>query len=211
MQNPPSEYDTGPPTERVMMYKGRNSRYFKLAKKVAICSQNTDYKHGAVLVKGGSVLNTCCNKNRLVSFASRFCTEHDGTSTLHAELGAKMLEGAEQFPVLKAGHIIALEHHEKWDGSGYPNGKKGEEIHLYARIIAIADVFDALSSKRVYKDPMSLEKVLEIMKSDAGTHFDPNLIELFLNNLDQFLEIKEKYQDDDSAHTIMDIIKGINN
>ena len=130
---------------------------------------------------------------------------------LHAELGAKMLEGAEQFPVLKAGHIIALEHHEKWDGSGYPNRKKGEEIHLYARIIAIADVFDALSSKRVYKDPMSLEKVLEIMKSDAGTHFDPNLIELFLNNLDQFLEIKEKYQDDDSAHTIMDIIKGINN
>lgn len=88
MHNPPSEYDTGPPTERVMMYKGRNSRYFKLAKKIATCSQNTDYKHGAVLVKGGSVLNTSCNKNRLVSFASRFCTEHNGTSTLHAELGA---------------------------------------------------------------------------------------------------------------------------
>jgi putative two-component system response regulator len=128
---------------------------------------------------------------------------------MHAELGAKMLEGAEQFPVLKAGRIIALEHHEKFDGSGYPAGKKGEDIHLYARIIAIADVFDALSSRRVYKEPMPLERVLEIMQKDAGTHFDPKLIELFLNNLDQFLEIKDTYVDDDNAHTIMDIIHGI--
>ncbi|MBC8236788.1 MAG: response regulator [Helicobacteraceae bacterium] len=127
----------------------------------------------------------------------------------HAALGAKMLEGADQFPVLKAGHVIALEHHEKWDGSGYPNQKAGEDIHLYARIVAIADVFDALSSKRCYKEPMPLEKVLGIMKNDAGTHFDPNLIELFLNNLDQFLAIKETYKDDDNAHTIMDIISGI--
>lgn len=127
----------------------------------------------------------------------------------HAVLGAKMLEGAEQFPVLKAGHIIALEHHEKWDGSGYPHGKSGEDIDLYARIIAIADVFDALSSKRCYKEPMPLEKVLSIMKNDSGTHFDPNLAKLFLDNLDKFLEIKEKYKDDDNAHTIMDIINGI--
>ena len=127
----------------------------------------------------------------------------------HAALGAKMLEGADDYPVLKAGHIIALEHHEKWDGSGYPNGKKGEDIHLYARIITIADVFDALSSKRCYKEPMPMEKVLSIMENDAGTHFDPVLAKLFLDNLDQFLEIKEKYQDDDTAHTIMDIINGI--
>ena len=126
----------------------------------------------------------------------------------HAALGAKMLEGAEQFPVLQAGHVIALEHHEKYDGSGYPNGKQGEDIHLYARIIAIADVFDALSSKRVYKESMDLEKVLGIMKADTGTHFDPKLIELFLNNLDQFLEIKETYKDDDNVHSIMDIING---
>ena len=127
----------------------------------------------------------------------------------HAALGAKMLEGADKFPVLKAGHVIALEHHEKWDGSGYPNAKKGEEIHLYARIITVADVFDALSSKRVYKEAMDLEKVLSIMKNDSGTHFDPHLVDLLLNNLDQFLEIKEKYKDDDNAHTIMDIIHGI--
>ena len=127
----------------------------------------------------------------------------------HAALGARMLEGAEQFPVLKAGHIIALQHHEKWDGTGYPNAIKGEDIHLYARIIAIADVFDALSSKRCYKEPMPLDKVLTIMKQDSGTHFDPELTQLFLDNLDKFLEIKERYKDEENAHTIMDIINGI--
>jgi len=114
----------------------------------------------------------------------------------HAKLGSQMLEGAERFPVLNAGKIIALEHHEKWDGSGYPNGLAKEEISLYARIITIADVFDALSSKRCYKEPMPLEKVLSIMKNDAGTHFDPTLIEVFLENIDKFLEIKEIYKDE---------------
>ena len=127
----------------------------------------------------------------------------------HAALGAKMLEGADKFPVLKAGHTIALQHHEKWDGSGYPNGLAGEDIHLYARIVAIADVFDALSSKRCYKEPMPLETVLMIMKKDAGTHFDPNLVELFLANLDKFLAIQEKYKDDENAKGIMDIINEI--
>ena len=88
MSNPPSEYDAGPPIERIMAYRGRNARYFNLARKVALCSEQSDYKHGAVLVKGGSVINTSCNKNRLVSFGARFCTEHDGVATLHAELGA---------------------------------------------------------------------------------------------------------------------------
>ena len=71
-----------------MAYRGRNARYFNIARKTALCSAQTDYKHGAVLVKGGSVISTSCNKNRLVSFGSRFCTEHDGIATLHAELGA---------------------------------------------------------------------------------------------------------------------------
>ncbi|MDY0233101.1 MAG: response regulator [Sulfurimonas sp.] len=115
----------------------------------------------------------------------------------HSVIGAKMLEGAERFPVINAGRIIALQHHEKWDGSGYPSGLSGKDIHLYARIIAIADVFDALSSKRCYKEAMELDKVLDIMKKDSGTHFDPLLITLFLNNLDEFLKIKEKYLDEE--------------
>ena len=124
----------------------------------------------------------------------------------HAQLGADMLACDKEYPVLKAGYQIALEHHEKYDGSGYPNGKKGDDIHLYARIVAIADVFDALSSKRCYKDAMPLEKTLEIMKKDAGTHFDPSLINLFLNNLDKFLEIKDKYKDDENIYSILDLI-----
>ncbi len=124
----------------------------------------------------------------------------------HALLGAKMLEDSEQFPVLQAGHIIALEHHEKYDGTGYPYGKKGEEIHLYARIVAIADVFDALSSKRVYKDPMPLDKTLAIINNDAGTHFDAYLVELFMDNLDDFLAIRERFPDSDNYHSILDLI-----
>ena len=82
------EYDDGPLIERIMSYRGRNSRYFNSARKAALCSEQSDYKHGAVLIKGGSVINTSCNKNRLVSFGSRFCKDHDGVATLHAELGA---------------------------------------------------------------------------------------------------------------------------
>jgi len=115
----------------------------------------------------------------------------------HSIIGAKMLEGAERFPVINAGRIIALQHHEKWDGTGYPNGLSGEDIHLYARIVTVADVFDALSSKRCYKEAMPLEKVLNIIKQDAGVHFDPSLVELFFNNLDKFLKIKEKYKDEE--------------
>jgi deoxycytidylate deaminase len=88
MSTAPAEYDAGPLTERVMVYRGRNSRYFNVARKAALCSEQSDYKHGAVVVKGGSVINTSCNKNRLASFGSRFCKEHDGIATLHAELGA---------------------------------------------------------------------------------------------------------------------------
>jgi len=117
----------------------------------------------------------------------------------HVAIGAKMLEGAERFPVISAGQIIAMQHHEKWDGSGYPKGLKAQEIHIYARIICIADVFDALSSKRCYKEPMPLEKVLDIIKKDTGTHFDPSLVPLLLDNLDQFLRIKETYKDDENT------------
>jgi deoxycytidylate deaminase len=88
MSNQSKEYDDGPLIERIVNYRGRNSRYFNIARKAALCSEQSDYKHGAVLIKGGSIINTSCNKNRLVSFGSRFCKDHDGVATLHAELGA---------------------------------------------------------------------------------------------------------------------------
>jgi len=112
----------------------------------------------------------------------------------HASLGYDMLNCSSK-PILQAAAIVANEHHEKWDGSGYPNATKGEDIHIYGRITAVADVFDALGSNRVYKKAWELEKILELFKEQSGKHFDPKIVELFIKNLDRFLEIRDKFQD----------------
>jgi putative two-component system response regulator len=113
----------------------------------------------------------------------------------HTLIGGEILDNADKFPVINMGQIIALQHHEKYDGSGYPYGLKGSEIHLYARIVAIADVFDALSSVRVYKKAFSIQESLTIMRSERGKQFDPKLFDLFIENICDFIAIKEKYQD----------------
>ena len=112
----------------------------------------------------------------------------------HSELGYEMLKGSER-PILKAAAIVAKEHHEKWDGSGYPNGTATDNIHIYGRITAIADVFDALGSRRVYKEAWELEKILDLFKEERGKHFDPKLVDIMFKNLDKFLEIRDRYQD----------------
>lgn len=112
----------------------------------------------------------------------------------HAEIGAEIL-GAGASDYVNMGSIIALSHHEKWDGSGYPSGLSGEDIPLAGRICAVADVFDALTSKRPYKEAFSVEKSLEIMKQGRGTHFDPMMLDAFLDNMDTVLAIKAKYAD----------------
>lgn len=114
---------------------------------------------------------------------------------LHTEIGGKILSDAESYPVIKAGSIIAWQHHEKWDGSGYPCGLKAEEIHLFARIVSIVDVFDALSSERSYKKAFPLDKVITIMKEGRCSFFDPNLLDLFLYNIESFVEIREQLKD----------------
>ncbi|HIP55605.1 MAG TPA: HD domain-containing protein [Arcobacter sp.] len=112
----------------------------------------------------------------------------------HSILGYEMLKGSDR-PIIKAAAIVALEHHEKYDGSGYPNGTAGEDIHIYGRITAIADVFDALGSKRVYKEAWDLNRILDLFKEEKGKQFDPKLVDLFLDNLDKFLSIKDRYKD----------------
>ena len=125
----------------------------------------------------------------------------------HARIGGLMLQDGESYPIIKAGQVIASQHHEKYDGSGYPKGIKGEEIHIYARIVAIADVFDALSSKRVYKPAFELSKTLAIMKEGKGTHFDPTLIDLFMEHVEKFLEIQKALPDTEDAPHILNIIE----
>ena len=112
----------------------------------------------------------------------------------HAQIGYEILKNSKR-DILQAAAIVSYTHHEKWNGSGYPLGIKGEDIHIFGRITAIADVFDALGSERVYKKAWPLEKILELFKDEKGKHFDPNLIDIFMENLDEFLEIREKYKD----------------
>ncbi len=112
----------------------------------------------------------------------------------HAQIGFEMLNHSER-PILKTAAIVAGEHHEKWDGSGYPNQKPGIDIHIFGRITALADVFDALGSDRVYKKVWPLDKIIEVIREEKGKHFDPDLVSHFLDNLDKFLEIRNWYLD----------------
>jgi response regulator RpfG family c-di-GMP phosphodiesterase len=112
----------------------------------------------------------------------------------HPAIGHQILANSER-PILKAASIIALQHHEKFDGSGYPSGLKGEKIHVFARIVAIADVFDALSHARCYKPAWPIEEVLKVMREGSGFHFDPVLLELFINNIEVFILLKEQLHD----------------
>jgi len=114
---------------------------------------------------------------------------------LHTTIGGKILAEAKRFPVIDMGSIIAMQHHERWDGSGYPSGIRGEEIHIFARIVTIVDMFDALSSERPYKKAFPLEKTLGIMKEDRGVFSDPTLFDIFLSNIGSFIEIREKLKD----------------
>ena len=111
----------------------------------------------------------------------------------HTTIGGKILNS--NSPTIVTARAIAMSHHEKWDGSGYPYGLKAEEIPLYGRICAIADVFDALTMERPYKQPWPIEKAVDLIKEGAGRHFDPTLVQAFLDCLPKILHIREIYQD----------------
>ncbi|MBN2894622.1 MAG: response regulator [Campylobacterales bacterium] len=109
----------------------------------------------------------------------------------HAHLGAKML-GSTELPLLRMASIVCKQHHEKYDGSGYPEKLSGDQIHIYARIVAIADVFDALLFPRAYKRAWSIDEVVRYLHDNRGSHFDPQLVDLVLEHLDRFLAIYDQ-------------------
>lgn len=132
----------------------------------------------------------------------RFTPEEFAVMQTHSEIGGNIVKdvlGNTDQELIQMSSDVAHYHHEKWDGTGYPNGLKGEEIPLSARIMAVADVFDALVSKRVYKDAMSIEEAYRILEKDAGTHFDPELVQVFVAIKDQVMtylkEVEEKESD----------------
>jgi len=107
----------------------------------------------------------------------------------HAQIGYDMLK-VSKGRVLQAAAVIALQHHEKFDGSGYPKGLKGADIHIYGRITGIADVFDALGAERVYKKAWALDQIFAYFHEQSGRHFDPEILEVFFNNLDEVLAVR---------------------
>ena len=125
----------------------------------------------------------------------RFNNEERKIMDTHAELGYSMIKNSER-PLLKAASIVAYEHHEKWNGKGYPRGLKGEEIHIYGRITALADVFDALGSDRVYKRAWDDDRIFNLFREERGEHFDPDLIDKFFENIEEILEVREYFKDE---------------
>lgn len=113
----------------------------------------------------------------------------------HTTIGYNLLKKSKR-DILKAAAIVAHEHHERYDGGGYPRGLKGNEIHIYGRITAVADVFDALGSSRVYKKAWVMNDILRLFKEQRGKQFDPEMVDILFDNLDKFLEIKKKYEDE---------------
>ncbi len=114
----------------------------------------------------------------------------------HTSIGAIMLESCGS-PIIRTAAIIALTHHEKWDGSGYPLGLSGEDIPLEGRVTAVADVFDALSTKRPYKAPMPIEQCFSILRESRGSHFDPQVVDAFFTRRDEILRIQIEFADVD--------------
>jgi len=107
----------------------------------------------------------------------------------HTTIGATILADSKA-EILQLAHQIAISHHEKWNGKGYPHGFSGDKIPIAGRIVGLADVFDALTSKRPYKDPFPVEVALDIIKKERGEHFDPDVVDVFFENIDEILKIK---------------------
>ena len=114
---------------------------------------------------------------------------------MHTSMGLDIMNTCSS-PVMKMGAVIAETHHEKWDGSGYPQGLSGEDIPIEGRITALADVFDALSSRRPYKEPMAWSECLAILKKGRGSHFDPRVLDAFLARQKEILQIRNRLSDE---------------
>jgi response regulator RpfG family c-di-GMP phosphodiesterase len=154
-------------------------------------------EHEAELVRIASPMHDVGKigiKDAILNKPGKLTAEEYKNMQDHPVIGFNILNKSTR-PVFKAAAIIAHEHHERWDGNGYPRGMIGEETHIYGRIVGLVDVFDAIFSNRVYRRAMPLEQALGIIRDEAGHHFEPRLAELFLDNLPKFLAIAEQYED----------------
>lgn len=129
----------------------------------------------------------------------KFESEEWEVMKTHSAIGANILDGDDfDSDLMKLAREIAQTHHEKWDGSGYPNGLSGEEIPLVGRIAALADVFDALTSTRPYKKAWTVEAAVDLIKENSGSHFDPDLVAVFLEQLPEIIKIREQFSESEN-------------
>ena len=177
--------ETGNHVKRVAQYSKVLALYYGLEREEAEMLKQASPMHDIGKV---AIPDAILNK------PGRFDEHERKIMDTHAKLGYEMLKHSSR-PLLKCAAIVALEHHEKWDGTGYPRGLKDEEIHIYGRITALADVFDALGSDRVYKKAWDDERIFNLFKEERGKHFDPTLIDIFFEHLEEFLAIRKQFQD----------------
>ena len=178
--------ETGNHVKRVAEYSKLLAIYYGLDEKEAEMLKQASPMHDIGKV---AIPDAILNK------PGRFDETEREIMNTHAALGYEMLKHSNR-PLLKMAAIVANEHHEKWDGSGYPNGLKAENIHIYGRITALADVFDALGSHRVYKKAWDDKKIFNLFKEEKAKHFDPKLVDIFFEHLEEFLKIRETFKDE---------------
>ncbi len=177
--------ETGNHVKRVAEYSKLLARYYGLSEEEAEMLKQASPMHDIGKV---AIPDAILNK------PGRFDPQERRIMDTHAALGYEMLKHSQR-PLLQTAAIVAYEHHEKFDGSGYPRGLKGEEIHIYGRITALADVFDALGSDRVYKKAWEDAKIFALFHEERGKHFDPKLVDIFFAHLDEILEIRKRFED----------------
>ncbi len=177
--------ETGNHVKRVAEYSKLLALYYGLDPKEAEMLKQASPMHDIGKV---AIPDAILNK------PGRFDESEREIMNTHSQLGFDMLKHSNR-PLLKCAATVALEHHEKWDGTGYPRKLKGEDIHIYGRITALADVFDALGSDRCYKKAWDDERIFNLFKEERGKHFEPKLIDIFFEHLDEFLQIREDLKD----------------
>jgi response regulator RpfG family c-di-GMP phosphodiesterase len=177
--------ETGNHVKRVAQYSKLLALHYGLSSKEAHMLKLASPMHDIGKV---AIADAILNK------PGRFDAQERTIMETHAKLGYDMLKHSQR-ALLKMAAIISYEHHEKWDGTGYPQGKKSEDIHIYGRITALADVFDALGSDRCYKKAWDDEKIFALFKEERGKHFDPKLVDIFFEHLHEFLKIRDTFKD----------------
>ncbi len=177
--------ETGKHTARVSLYSK------VIAKKLKLSEQEITIIASAAALHDIGKLNV---PDKILLKPGKLDRDEYRIIQTHAEIGYKMLKKSKG-ELLKLAGIIAREHHEKYDGTGYPRRLEGEEIHIFARIVALADVFDAISSRRCYKEAWEFDKAFSVVEEERGKHFDPKVVDAFLQSKDEVKKIYEIYKE----------------